>query len=244
MYPVIYSFRYLTMYSYGLMVAFAIGMAAFLLTRQAKKQGFNPELIYNLCFIAFFSGIIGARILYIILNFDYYLDNPFEVFMLNRGGLVWFGGFILASLSCVIYLKHKQLDIYKILDLAIPYVALGQAIGRIGCFLNGCCFGNEVLRGGLYFPVHHRTLIPVQLYSSLFLLGIYITLRILQGRTQRKGEIFYFYIFLYSLTRFFVEFIRGDSGIFILGLSVFQVISIVLFIFSLVMLTRIKGSKA
>ncbi|MBL7081967.1 MAG: prolipoprotein diacylglyceryl transferase, partial [Candidatus Omnitrophica bacterium] len=103
-----------------------------------------------------------------------------------------------------------------------------------------CCFGKENLQFGLYFPVFGATLIPTQLYSSLALLGIFIILRIRQGGNYRRGEIFYLYLFLYSLWRFFIEFFRGDSKIFIYQLTVFQIISIILFILSLVMLIRIR----
>ncbi len=240
MYPIICKLGPLTIYSYGLMLVLAFGIATLLLIRQARNQGLNPELILNLCFVILLSGIIGARILYVILNLEFYLDNPVQILMLYRGGLAWFGGLILGSLSCLLYLRYKGLEIYKTFDLIVPYIALAQAIGRIGCFLNGCCFGKETLYFGLYFPVHDAVLIPTQLYSSLALLAIYIILRIKQARVHRKGEIFYLYLFLYSLWRFFIEFFRGDSEIFILGLSVFQIFSIALFILSAVMLIRIK----
>jgi phosphatidylglycerol:prolipoprotein diacylglycerol transferase len=240
MYPIICKLGPLTIHSYGLMLVLAFSIATLLLIRQARNQGLNPELIFNLCFIILFGGIIGARILYIMLNLEFYLNKPVEIIMLTHGGLAWFGGLILGSLSGLVYLRHKGLEIYKTFDLIIPYVALAHAIGRVGCFLNGCCFGKETLHFGLYFPVHDAILIPTQLYSSLALLGIYIVLRIKQARVHQKGEVFYLYFFLYSLWRFFIEFSRGDSEIFILGLSVFQIISIALFILSVVMLIRIK----
>lgn len=260
MYPVICRLGPLTVYSYGLSLVLAFTIATLLLRRQAREQGLNPELLFNLSFVILVSGIVGARILYVILNLKTYLNKPLQILMLNQGGLAWFGGLIVASLSCMVYLSYKGLDIYKIFDLTIPYVALGQAIGRIGCFLNGCCYGLESLRFGLYFPTHDAVLIPTQLYSSLALLGIYIILRVKQLRVYphtnlqyqhnriqevgvgayRRGEIFYLYLFLYCLWRFFIEFFRADSEIFILNLSIFQIFSIILFILSIVMLIRIK----
>ena len=240
MHPIICKLGPLTIYSYGLMIVLAFAISTFLLTRQAKGKGLNSELFFNLSFIILVTGIIGARILYIILNLHYYLNYPAQIFMLTRGGLAWFGGLFLGSLSCIIYLRYKKLDIYKIFDLVIPYVALAQAIGRVGCFLNGCCFGKESLHFGLYFPTHDTALIPTQLYSSLALLGIYILLRVKQERVHLQGEIFYLYLILYSLWRFFIEFFRGDSQIFFFGLSIFQIFSIVLFILSVVILFRIK----
>ena len=240
MHPIICKIGPFTVYSYGLMLVLAFTIATTLLSHQSKRYGLNPGLIFDLAFIILISGIIGARIVYIILNLNYYLNNPLEIVMLPHGGFVWFGGFILGSLSCIVYLRYKGLDIYKTFDIVIPYVALAHAIGRIGCFLNGCCFGKESLHFGLYYPAHNAILIPTQLYSCLALLGIYIILRLRQQRVYRKGEIFYVYLFLYSLWRFFIEFFRGDSQMFILGLSVFQIISIALFVLSIIMLIRIK----
>jgi len=243
MYPIICKIGPLTVYSYGLMLVLSFSIATLLIIHQAKKHGLNQDLIFNLAFIILISGIIGARILYVIMNLKYYLSNPIEIIMLTRGGLAWFGGLILGSLSCIVYLRRRGLDTYKIFDLIIPYVALAQGIGRIGCFLNGCCFGKESLRFGVYYPVHDTVLIPTQAYSSLALLGIYIILRIRQGQEHPPGEILYLYFLLYSLWRFFIEFFRGDSKIFILGLTVFQFFSIALFILSVVMLIRIKKYK-
>ncbi len=243
MHPIIYKVGPLTIYSYGLMIVLAFIIATFLLSRRAKRQGLDPELIFNLSFLIIISGIIGARTLYVVLNFEYYFNNPVEIIMLTHGGLAWFGGLIFASVSCVVYLRHKRLDVYRIFDLAVPYAALGQAIGRIGCFLNGCCYGKEVSHFGIYFPVHDAILIPTQLYSCLALLTIYLILRVRQNRTHQKGEIFYLYLFLYSIWRFFIEFFRGDNEIFIFGLTIFQIFSIALFILSSVLLIRVKRQQ-
>jgi len=211
-----------------LAVAFFVGSA--LAAQEAKRENFNSDIIFNLAFIVFISGIVGARIFYIIENSSFYLRNPFEIIMLQHGGLSWFGGLILGLLSGTVYLKNKNLEIYKILDLITPFVALAQSIGRIGCFLNGCCFGKESL------------FIPVQLFSSLILIFIFIFLRILQARPHRGGQIFFSYLLLYSLKRFFIEFWRADNEIIFFGLTLFQIISIALLFLSIFKLSLIKKS--
>lgn len=243
MHPIICKLGPLTIHSYGLMMAVAFCVVTILVSRHAKTQGLNPELIPNLLIVLVVSGIIGARILFVILNLKFYLNNPVEIVMFFHGGLAWFGGFILASLAGGIYLRRKHLDVWRIFDMVIPYIALAQAIGRVGCFLNGCCFGKESLRFGLYFPVHDAVLIPTQLYSVLALLGIYIILRIRQLRIYSKGGVFYLYLLLYSSWRFSIEFFRGDSEIFVYGLTLFQIFSIALFVLSAVMLIRIRRKK-
>jgi len=229
MHPVICEIGPFTVYSYGLMLAIAFLVSLTLVTIQAKRNNINSDIISSLSLLVFISGIIGARILYIIENIGYYIKNPLEAIMLQHGGLSWFGGLAFGMFFGIFYLKKKNLSVYKIMDLIVPYVSLGQAIGRIGCLLNGCCFG--------------RTIIPVQIYSSLILIFIFIILRLLQDRPHREGEILFIYLLLYSLKRVFIEFLRVDNEGIFLGWTMFQLISIALFCFSFIKLILIKTSK-
>ncbi|MFA5095722.1 MAG: prolipoprotein diacylglyceryl transferase [Candidatus Omnitrophota bacterium] len=242
MYPEICKLGPFTIYSYGLMLVIAFMAAAFIATREAKRTGVNPDTVFNLCFIVFISGVIGARIFYVLANFPYYLRYPQEMIMLQKGGLAWFGGLILGTLSGLYYLKAKKLGVYRILDLLAPAVVIGQAIGRLGCFLNGCCFGKESAYG-IFSPAHGAHLIPTQLYSSLFLVIIFIFLRYLQRRPHQEGAIFFTYLFLYSAKRFLIEFWRGDSPILAWGLTLFQFISIAIFLIALTGLFLLKTRK-
>jgi len=229
MHPVICEIGPFTIYSYGLMLAIAFLVSLTLATIQAKRNNINSDIIANLSLLVFISGIIGARILYIIENIGYYIKNPPETIMLQHGGLSWFGGLAFGIFFGIFYLKKKNLSVYKILDLMVPYVSLGQTIGRIGCLLNGCCFGS--------------TIIPVQIYSSLILIFIFIILRLLQDRPHKEGEILFIYLLLYSLKRFFIEFLRADNPVIFLGLTLFQIISIVIFCLALIKLVLIKKIK-
>ncbi|MFA5060347.1 MAG: prolipoprotein diacylglyceryl transferase family protein, partial [Candidatus Omnitrophota bacterium] len=116
----------------------------------------------------------------------------------------------------------------KIADLVAPYLALGQAIGRLGCFLNGCCYGKAV-SWGLFFPVHGAHLHPVQLYTSFDLLIIFFILKKYQRLERNSGETFVLYLILASLERFCMEFLRADHVQVWLGLSIFQIVSITIF---------------
>jgi phosphatidylglycerol:prolipoprotein diacylglycerol transferase len=225
------------------MLALAFTVSSVLAALEARRQNIAPDIIFNLSFLVLVSGIIGARLFYVIENAGYYLKEPLEMVMLQRGGLSWFGGLIAGVISGVAYLKKKHLAVYKILDLLAPFVALGQAIGRIGCLLNGCCFGKAAYKFGFYFKAREAFLIPTQIYSSLLLLLIFIILRFLQDKPHKRGEIFLAYLFLYSLKRFFIEFWRADNPVIFFGLTLFQLISIVIFVFSAVKLVLIKYSK-
>ena len=241
MHPVICSIGPFTIYSYGLLMAIAFLTVSALAVQQARRSGLNPDAVFNLSFIAFISGVIGARILYVAENMPYYLENPLEIFMFQRGGLSWFGGLITGAICGIIYLRKKRLPVYGTLDLIAPFVALGQAIGRVGCLLNGCCFGKPS-GFGIYFKTHHSVLIPTQIYSSLFLVIIFIILRRTQDKPHREGMIFSLYLVLYSAQRFFIEFWRADNEVIFFGLTLFQLISIAVFFFAGWKISSIKRS--
>ena len=243
MHPILFQIGPFTIYSYGVALATAFLVCISLIQRESKKYNLNTETISNFCFWLLVSGIVGARILYCLLNPRLFIKKPLEILMLHHGGLVWYGGLIVAILVGSIYLRKRKLPVLKVMDFIIPYIALGHAIGRVGCFLNGCCFGRSSENWGIYFPVHQARLIPSQLYSSFFLVVIFFILRYLRGRPHKEGEVFVFYIFFYSLMRFFIEFIRGDSQNFIGGFTVFQLISSFLFLSSIYGIFYIRSTK-
>ena len=242
MYPLICKIGPLTIYSYGIMLIFAFLISTYLASKKAGAIAIEPEIIFNLSFIVLIFGIIGSRLLYVIFNVDYYIKSPLEIIKLWEGGLSWFGGFFLGSTAAIIYIRRNGLPIYKTLDLLIPFLALGQSIGRIGCLLNGCCYGRQV-SWGLYFPVHDRVLIPTQLFSSLAMLFIFVILRIFQERTHRDGEILFTYLILYSIRRILIEIWRADNKLVIFGLTYFQIISIVILLLSIYKIVLIRRSR-
>lgn len=217
-------------------------LSLYLASRAAGQAGIEAQSINNLGFLILFFGIIGARIFYVILHFENYASSLKDIFFLHQGGLSWFGAFFLGGLAGLIFLRAKGLPFYKTLDIIIPYVALGQAIGRIGCLLNGCCYGGPS-RYGIYFPVHNEVLIPTQIYSSLALLVIFLILRLMQKRPQPAGRVFFSYLTLYALIRFLIEFWRIEHAKLFLGLTVFQIISLVILVFSLFKQAGIRVTK-
>ena len=228
MHPEICRIGPLTIYSYGLMLVLAFTCAVSLASKEAKRQNINPEIIFNLCFFAFLSGIIGARILYVVEHFKDYLSSPLEIIMVQHGGLSWFGGLIFGAGSALIYLKIKKMPYLKVFDIITPYLALAQSIGRIGCYFNGCCYGSTPY-------------LPTQIYSSFLLLVIFLLLRYLQFRPHKEGEIVFLYLFLYSLKRFFIEFFRLEHHPIFLGLNLFQLLSIAVFVTGLLIRRAIRS---
>lgn len=194
--------------SYALMLVTAIVVCSHLLAREASLRGIKPKFIYNLVFWVIVTGIIGARIFYVLLNLPLFLKNLLEVVMIQYGGLSSFGGLLFGALTGLWLVHREKINLKKFVDLACPYLALGQAIGRIGCLLNGCCYGKP-WACGIYFPVHHANLHPTQLYESLGFVFIFVFLRLLQKESKIQGTIFVFYIFSTALLRFAAEYFRA-----------------------------------
>ena len=227
MHPILCQIGTLTIYSYGAMIALAVLVCTFFLQLEARRRHWDPEIMIDLVFWVAVFGIIGSRIFFVILNAAYFFQHPVEILYLHQGGLAWQGGLILATAAGISFIRFKKMPILKTLDFVIPYAALGQSLGRVGCFFNGCCQGKEWAHG-IYFPVHHATLHPTQLYSAVNLFVIFIILKIYQTRNTIDGRVFVWYFILASLERFIVQFFRADYEPFFLGLGIFQLITVAL----------------
>lgn len=223
---------------YGVFVALAFLAALTLLVRRATKSGFGKESAADLALVAMIGGIVGARVLYVLQNLDHFRRQPLiEVIRVDHGGLVFYGGFIGACAAVAVFAKIRKRSPGEIADLAAPVLPLGHAIGRIGCFLNGCCFGRpwhgpcavhyppviETARGVVQSDVFHvqsqkgvleggacTPVFPVQLTATVANLAICGVLLLVEKRMKRRGQLFGVYMVLYAVTRFVVEFFRGD----------------------------------
>lgn len=188
-------------------------------------------MAFDLAVYLLIFGIIGARLLHVLLNAKWYFGDIKEIFMLQHGGLAWQGGFISAFFCGLFFMKKHRLDAARICDLIIPYVALGQSIGRIGCYLNGCCYGKATnFFTATTFPSTTGTVHPTQLYLSFLLLIIFVVLKIKEKRKNFEWQIFSLYLILYSIVRLTIDFLRGDLQAVFLGLTISQLISIGLFV--------------
>ena len=222
MHPILLKLGPLSVYSYGVMVAAGFSVVAFLVYRRAPKFGVDRDAMIDYLVLALASGVVGARILYVLLNFGYYRANPIEILNLSKGGLVWYGGFATTILASIWWTKRRGVDFWSVADLLAPYIALGQAFGRIGCYLNGCCYGIPAPDNFIFGRTH-----PTQIYSSILLFVIFVVLVRWQNVRRFKGEIFTGYCILYSCKRFFIEFLRGDNPVIFIGLTISQLISAV-----------------
>ena len=177
------------------------------------------------------GGVIGGRLLFVVINWQEYMQEPLRIFMINEGGMAFHGSLVMGFIGGAIVVKIKKLPFWKVADIVALYAPLGHAIGRVGCFLNGCCYGgitNSSL--GVMFPGDTVYRLPAQLYSSFFLVLLFIVLRLMRNEKHFEGFIFSMYVMLYSVYRFFIEFLRDDNPAIYLGMTLSQVISAGLFI--------------
>lgn len=241
MHPILAKIGPLYVYSYGLMVAAGFATATFLVYRHAAEFGLNKDKIIDFGIAILIGGIAGARILYILLNMKYYAGHPFEIINLTKGGLIWYGAFIAGVIISFWFAKKNNMYFWNVGDLFAPYIALAQAFGRVGCLLNGCCYGNIAPSGymlGIVFPGESLPRYPAQVFSAIALLLIFIALRVWQRKRHFTGEIFLGYILLYSINRFGMEFLRGDNPRMLYGLTLSQLISAVIFVLSLIIFVQ------
>jgi phosphatidylglycerol:prolipoprotein diacylglycerol transferase len=251
MHPILFQFGSFSIYAYGffITVGFVTTLVLASLKIRKSKIGISFGNLVDLFFYTVLSAIIGSRALFILINFDDYRQNPMQIFKIWEGGLVFYGGLLLAIGVSLWYMRWHRLPIWKVADLISPLISLGLFFGRIGCFFAGCCYGKETsLPWGVIFkhpdslaplniPLH-----PTQLYDAANGLAIFFFLNWMEKRKTFDGEIFWLFLFLYAITRFFIETLRGDPRGFLFGnlLSTSQGIGIPLAIFSLFMLFYMK----
>ena len=191
-------------------------------SRRAVRDNVAPESIMDLGPWLILGTIVGARALYVLTFWnDQFAGRPIaEVFKVWQGGLVFYGGLIGATLAGAAYIHYKKLPLWKVADIVAPSIALGYVFGRIGCLLNGCCYGRKCdLPWAIRFPPGHEThpqgapaipVHPTEIYDSLLNLGFYVLLAWLYRRKKFDGQVFGTYLIGYALLRSFVELFRGD----------------------------------
>jgi phosphatidylglycerol:prolipoprotein diacylglycerol transferase len=242
----------LTIHWYGILVAMGFFAGLWTASRRARHVGISPEQVYDLGPWLILGGIGGGRILYVISYWrEQFAQKPFpEIFMVQHGGLVFYGGLIGAIVCGLLYLLLKKLPIWKMADIMAPSIALGYAFGRIGCLMNGCCYGRACsMPWAIHFPPDHATqgmpVHPTEIYDSLLNLIFYFFLTWLFRRKKFDGQIFAVYLIGYALIRSFVEYFRGDYPIYYGGWATpAQLISMGIVVLGLLLLFFLPRTNA
>jgi phosphatidylglycerol---prolipoprotein diacylglyceryl transferase len=204
--------------TYGVLVALGFLAGLGITLRLARRAGMPAETISNLAVYCAIAGLVGAKLFMFLFDISDYVRDPGRIFTLEtlQAAGVFHGGFIAALLMALFYMRRQQLPAMKTLDIFAPGIAIGQAIGRLGCFAAGCCWGRECeLPWGVRFrsdfaaPVPlDKTLHPVQIYESVADLLIFAILYKQASRAHRPGQVIGWYLVLYSTARFVIEFFR------------------------------------
>jgi phosphatidylglycerol:prolipoprotein diacylglycerol transferase len=251
--PIAFQLGSFTIHWYGVMIALAFLAGLWTATRRARRENISGEKIADIVFWLMVGAILGARAVYVATYWkDEFASQPFpEIFMIQHGGLVYYGGLIGSTLAGIIYIRWKKLPLWKTSDVLAPSIALGNVFGRIGCLLNGCCYGRAcslpwairfpnqsapwlqhfqqglVGKGDPSLPVH-----PTEIYDALLNLVLYLFLAWLFRHKKFNGQVFATYLIYYALFRFIVEYFRGDYPPDHIhnGLTSAQLVSVLVFV--------------
>jgi phosphatidylglycerol---prolipoprotein diacylglyceryl transferase len=235
-------------FGFGTMLVLAFVSSTWLASWRAKREHLDPEVIWDMTFWIFLFGLVGARLFYCIEYWGKDINSVGDVLQYWKGGIVYYGGILGASAAFLVFRHFRPFPFRPFLDVLAPSIAIGTLFGRLGCFLNGCCYGDPCqLPWAVSFPMpsppwsHHRFLgmippdatqslpvHPTQLYSALdglillLLLSAYFPLR------RRDGEVMGLLMVSYPISRFLIEYLRNDEAAFFAGLTISQNISVVL----------------
>jgi len=260
MYPVLWDLHLgklgqFTLGTYGLFYAVAFLVAVRVSMAYAKREGIDPTRMIDLGIWTLLSGIVGAKLLLVLVELPYYWRHKMEILYNWRSAGVFYGGFVLACAVGLWYVHRTRLPLARTADAVAPGVALAQAIGRIGCFCAGCCYGKPTnIRWGVTFvdPRAHDltgvplgvTLHPTQIYHGLADLALFCMLVTLYPRKRVHGTIFWTYVLAYAILRFIIEFYRGDYRGEVLGglLSTSQLVGVLAVAVSTFFLLRLRSA--
>ena len=229
-------------YWFGIMMALAFLSAVVHLSWLGKKEGRAPGFASDLSFWIIVGGVVGARLAYVIANWSDFSANPISLFRIDQGGLIYYGGLLGSVLSGLLFAQLKKEPKWALADFTITSIPFAHMMGRIGCFVNGCCYGRETdVPWSILVHSTHRH--PAPIYEALFNLGLYGVLVWFYLRKPRAGRVVALYLILYPIGRFIVEFFRGDDRQTWLGLHLAQSISVGLFLTGLVIWNFTKKTK-
>ena len=246
MFRILLQFGGITITTYGVMLATAFIVGIILAEKRGLKYGIPKDTVGALSFLILVGAIAGSRLFYVLTHIPDYKGEWWRAFYVWEGGLTFYGGVVLAFILCIIWLKRNKLPIGKLGDVIAPSLALGVGIGRIGCFLNGCCFGKPSDFGVIFPPgspcawelgigirVH-----PTQLYSSIAGFSIFGILLFIEKKKKFSGELLLYFFLFYSLWRFFIDFLRyySPSTYVFSNITNNQVISAVVFLISFLLM--------
>lgn len=259
MHPVIFKIGSFELRSFGLMMVIAFFAGITLAQVRASRYGIKKESVADMSIWALFAGVLGARVVFILQDLPHYLSHPNELLTLRFEGLTSFGGLLFGLAAVLIWAKIRRVQMLSILDLTAPAFLIGHAVGRVGCLLNGCCFGGKCTTDVPWaIHVDHSAYLhhPAQIYDSLMNLAALGFLLVLERRGLGAGRLTALTLIFHGLTRFIYEFWRagtqaqvdaGDASSTYWGslpITQAQAMALVLVAAGLLMLAVLKGVRS
>lgn len=245
MHPILVEIGPLTLYSYGFMLALGVALATAVTVILACRAGIAEESVLDIVIIGVLAGVIGSRLFYVFLyDWSYYREHLWQILNIRNEGLVFYGGLIAGTLAVCVYLYFKRLSIPVLADIIAPGIALAYGVGRIGCFLNGCCYGKPTdAAWGIVFPfVDQISRHPTQIYETLLSFLLFGFLWWFYPRRRFDGQVFLGYLGFYAILRFAVEFLRENLMVSAF-LTVAQINALIMLGLTLVAYIWLSGRK-
>ena len=254
MYPELFSLGPVTVYTYGVLLAASYLLGLRLAMTRAKKRGLDSNRVLDLGIYIIIAALVGAKLLLLVVDFDQFRRSPADLFSLVRAGGVFYGGLLLSVTVAFWYMHRHRMPFWTTCDVFAPAIALGHVTGRLGCMAAGCCYGkptdvpwaiiftNPLAAANVGTPLN-IPLHPTQLYEAGAELLILVVLLLTEHRGRPfAGRTFWLYMLLYAISRYIIEFYRGDPRGMVLGMSTSQFISLILVPLSLAMLVWLRRS--
>lgn len=248
MLPVLFEFGPLSVYSWGFSLSLAILLGTFIAIRLAKQVGFEPDRIIDLAIVLVIGGVLGARLFYVfVYEPERYLKEPLQIFAIWNGGLVYYGALIGGFITGTWYVLQKGLPFWKLADIVSPPLSFGYGIVRLGCFMNGCCYGRPTDSWvGVIFPfiegaphLDDIARYPTQIFSSVFGFLLFGLLLYLWKRRKFDGQVFLVFLILYAIGRSIVEYYRENLIVF-WHITISQLVSLLIIVPAVIFYWRIS----
>lgn len=244
--PVIFNIGNFELRWYSVLIAIAVIIGYVLIINESRRFKIKKEFMFNMMFWTLIFAIIGARLYYVVFNLEYYRTNILEIFQIWKGGLAIHGALLFGAITIIIYCKKYKVRVGKILDIFVPALLLGQAIGRWGNFFNSEAYGSIVT----YQQLENMKIIPQFIIDNMFingsyhlpmfyfeslwcLLGFFLSLFLRRRKYIKDGQLVAFYMMWYGVARFVIETFRTDALLFN-GIRVARVVSVLMFVIGLV----------
>ncbi len=234
MHPILFKIGPITIYTYGVMVALGIFFGSWILLKLSDREGIPREDVIDTAFWSVVSGFLGARLFFFIYNPEY-LHPWYRVLFIWQGGLVWYGGVLFGTLTAIYFIWRRKIPLWKFADIVSIALSVGLGFGRIGCTMAGCCYGkvchapfaivftNPHSAAPLNVPLWPTE--PVSSAANFLIAGI---LYLIYRKRRFPGEVFGFYLILYGIFRFLIEFVRATPKEILGVFSNNQIISIIM----------------